>query len=185
MNAARELAREILTHPSRYEWTVQGLGMLRTYLDGERFRLHIWNSSLRVENVTMLHDHPWDFDSEVIVGAVTNTRFVKSQYGAMPVMEQAIICGMGGGVARAPIPVKLDALPSEKLLEGDRYTQLAHEIHKSEPLEGTVTLIDRTFHVNTEVAHVYYDREWVSAEPRPAAPEEVAEIVAHSLERWF
>lgn len=179
--------------PEETGWTLQGFGMLRKYLAGGKYRLHVWDSRYRVENVTMLHDHPWDFDSLVIAGQIDQYRYQRNQpvpdhhANVVPVMEQSIVCGPGGGVCEKPAPMTLYRGPLEVIPAGSTYTQLACEVHESLPLDGTVTLIERTFHENTEVAHVYYDQgsEWVTAEPRPATCEEVADILERSLRAWF
>jgi hypothetical protein len=40
---------QILANPFDYKWTIQGFGMLRTYLDSEHSeRLHIWDPDIAV-----------------------------------------------------------------------------------------------------------------------------------------
>lgn len=173
-------------------WSIQGFGMLRKYLAGGKFRLHVWDSRYRVPNVTLLHDHPWDFDSLVIAGQVEQYRYRKGEHWgdrdtAIPLMEQAIVCGPGGGVCEPPSPTWLVRGPLEIIPAGTTYTQKACEIHESLPLDGTVTLIERTFHENTEVAHVYYEEKagWVTAEPREARAYEAYYTLTRSLRAYF
>jgi hypothetical protein len=61
VRAAQLVVRSILEDPMR-QWTVQGLGMLRTYLP-DNARLHIWNPALKFEEVSEHHTHPWDLVS--------------------------------------------------------------------------------------------------------------------------
>ena len=74
----RATVRDVLEHPYPREWTVQGFGMLRTYLDPDkRFRLNVWHSKLAIPNVSIVHDHPWHFTSWVMGGNFTNVRYTK------------------------------------------------------------------------------------------------------------
>lgn len=201
LEAMKPLVENMLRFPHNYEWTVQGLGMLRTYLSPE-LRLHVWNSQLRVPGVTMLHDHPWDFYSLIVAGEVIQYRYFpvspyaedgrdgsdpEGGWGFEPYMMQTIVCGEGGGPAGDPEPIGLVQEPQECYVEGQCYNQLATEIHQSLPRDGTVTLIRRHFRENTEHAHVFWtpDKEWVSAEPRPATAMEVWEVTNHALKVWF
>lgn len=80
-------------------------------------------------------------------------------------------------------PVYLSELSSVTYGLGCFYEQRARDIHASYPEDGTVTIISRHFHENTEHARVFYPigTEWVSAEPRPATYEEVQHGVLAAL----
>lgn len=185
----------VLRNHARYEWTLQGFGMLRTYLTKE-LRLHVWNSSFAVPRVTTTHDHPWNFESLVIVGRITNSRYrqwpcthTPEQVDALkirrPFIRARIVCGTGGGVVDDldRKRVWLDPLRPEVYGPGESYTQLAAEVHHTSYEDGTVTLVRREFLPDTEHAHVFYrdGEEWVSAEPRPASPDEVEAVVTRAL----
>lgn len=188
------LVQKLLEQPLALDWTLQGLGMLRTYLAPE-VRLHVWDPDFKFvedgEVASELHTHPWDFESVIIAGCVRNYRFVESDGtseetgGAIPVKRQTIKCGEGGGLIGEPVDTFLTEQPTETYREGDTYTQEAHEIHKSLPEPGTVTIIERNFLRDTEHAYVYFKREWVSAEPRPATTDEIHAICNGALEKWF
>lgn len=187
MNFTKDLVRTILKNPHGFDWSLQGFGMLRTYLAPE-IRLHIWDGRFQVSDVTLMHTHPWNFHSLVVAGRVDNIRFLKDESGmGRTMMEQEIQCGVGGGVSADPVGTFLRKCEREMYYEGDTYTQKAHEIHMSLPQEGSVTIIEREFLDDTEHAYVYYERnsEWVSAEPRPAEPWEVGAICGSALLRWF
>lgn len=62
----------ILENADKFEWSVQGLGMFRLYLD-ETTRLHIWSKDFKVLDVSEIHNHPWDFTSDILLGQVSNT----------------------------------------------------------------------------------------------------------------
>lgn len=185
----KQLVKAILTSPQELEWSIQGLGMLRTYLSPDT-RLHIWDASAKMEGASELHTHPWDFDSFVVVGSVRNYRFemeALGSHGASGIkrMRQTIRCGEGGGLIGEPVPVVLKELPTETYEEGQSYRQAAEEIHRSAPDDGTITIITREFRDDTEHAYVYFRDEWGTAEPRPATRQEIARITRNALRAWF
>lgn len=184
-------------------WTLQGLGMLRTYLGKDKaVRLHVWDDRYIAEPTpSELHTHPWSMHSKIVAGEVLNTRYTVTQpqyeiqdervyeynpYEAM-YMAQTIFCGQGGGLCGLPEPVVLREGQTERYVEGMVYKQQPDEIHKSNPLRGTVTLVTRGFGEDVDHASVFWPQggEWVTAEPRQATPEEVVAILTTSLETWF
>jgi hypothetical protein len=194
VNPTKQLTKAILEHADSFDWTLQGLGMLRTYLSLE-VRLHVWHSGFKFKEgdqiASELHTHPWNFHSLVVAGRVRNYRFLEvagTSLGtgqAIPRKRQTIRCGEGGGLIGDPVDVFLAEQPTETFEEGETYTQKAEEIHRSLPDDGTVTIIEREFLDDTEHAFVYFRGEWISAEPRPATPEEVAEITGFALQTRF
>jgi hypothetical protein len=185
-----KLVQNMLEHPARYDWTLQGLGMLRTYLDSDRtLRLHVWTEAGANEGVSELHTHPWDFTSLVIAGEVINRIYIKEHgiSGDKEWQEQTIKCGEGGGLVGEPAIVELSEMPITRYRDGATYSQFASQIHQSSPADGTVTVIKRVFGEDTEHAYVYFPvgAEWVTAEPRLATEDEVALITRNALEKWF
>lgn len=183
----RAMVKSMLENPGLYSWSLQGFGMLRTYINPE-LRLHVWDSSMKVEDVSEVHDHPWNFDSLVVSGQLEQNRFdydgpVRSRF-----MRQTIVCGVGGGpVSADPVPVWLSPRETEIYTTGDWYHQEADEIHRSRPVDGTVTVIRRTIPEGkpADLAHVFWQGDkWVSAEPRSARPGEIVDIVNNALRRW-
>lgn len=178
----------ILEEPLERDWTIQGLGMLRTYLDPEKtLRLHVWSDGARFENVSELHTHPWDMLSTIIVGELRQHRYVPALDMDATHMCQKILCGEGGGLCDAPRQVALREMLPEDYDSGDSYRQLWWEIHRSEPMDGTVTLVQRQFTSDPDHAYVFWPvgEEWVTAEPRPATEDEVLRICEDSLAKWF
>lgn len=179
--------KEILLHPEEgREWTIQGLGMLRLYLDDEHvYRLHLWDPRLAFEQVSTIHDHPWDFESVIISGQMVNVRYLEGS--GLTYEGSELFCGAGGGL----LPdtrrvVELQSHPDPVYLTGMRYKQEAPELHDSLPMEGAVTVIKRTFGPNRDIAHVYwpYNTQWGSAEPRAATREEVIHFTREALAHW-
>lgn len=188
----KEDIAEILIDWEQREWSIQGLGMLRTYLDENKVsRLHVWSDDAKYEDASELHTHPWDMASVVMAGVLEQTRYVafsEQAAGEPPThREQKILCGEGGGLCGGPQNVVLRQMHPEFYREGDLYRQYWWEIHRTRPKNGTVTIIVRDFTADPDHAFVYWPvgQEWVSAEPRPATPEEVERITQRSLELWF
>lgn len=172
---------DILAHPLDHEWTLQGFGMLRMYLDpGQVERLHIWDTGMAVADVSTIHDHPWDFTSRIVRGSLVNERFVIDDRTIGMAMSMAKIkTGEGGGLIGAPEPVRLVSRKQETYHAGDTYSQLAPEFHESLPAPGTVTVITRSFHADRDTATVCWrEGDWVSAEPRPATREEIEHFIS-------
>lgn len=186
MNLTKRLVRHILENADKFEWSLQGFGMLRTYF-GEDLRLHIWDSSFAVDEVSTIHDHPWDFVSTIVAGAIKNQRYTIDPTG-QEWQKQLIVCGPGGHSEGTTEPVPLLAQEPEFYVAGDNYFQSADELHESVPEDGTVTVIHRNFsRSDRDLATVCFPvgQEWVSAEPRPAHQREVATICGRALKLWF
>lgn len=187
--AFRALVKTVLMYPRNHAWTVQGFGMMRTYLphgpNPKRFRLNVWDARMAVPHVSTMHDHPWDFQSWIINGNFRNTRFVEDAYSGDDWNYATIMCGIAGDNS-APLSnrIRLRAFPTEHYTTGDIYRQSASEIHVSEYDNGTVTLNDRTG--DTEHARVFWPAglEWVDAKPRQATEMEVATATMLALENW-
>lgn len=193
----RPLVRSILENWTRHSWSLQGFGMLRTYVSRE-LRLHVWDRRFAVSGVSTIHDHPWNFESSVVVGRIVNTRYrvhpcthTDAQVDALrlrsPFVKMRIVCGPGGGADRTMLAqrsrVWLEPVEPETYEAGSTYRQEASEVHHTSYDDGTVTLVDREFLPDAEHAHVFYraGEEWVSAEPREATPDEVSTIVERAL----
>lgn len=179
---------------SRLEWSAQGLGMLRLYLDPDKkLRLHIWDRRLQIADASPLHDHPWHFQSLVIAGNVKQFRFRPvndSDLMGTPIewYNQATIkCGEGAHCTSETKEVQLVRLPFELYPAGSSYTQKKSEIHESLADHGSVTLVQRSFEGNRDSAHIYWAGKgpWVDAEPRPATTQEVNSACSYALRTWF
>lgn len=177
--------KAILERASAHPWSLQGMGMFRLYLSRE-VRLHVWDMRFTVERVSTVHTHPWDFESNVLSGCITD-RIYANVEGCDPThYRQQIVCGPGGGTSAAPEPVAIRCIQNLTHITGEAYSRAHDEIHESVPKSGTVTLLRRVFHEDTEHAHVYYafDRSWISAEPRDATEQEVLAMARMALDRW-
>lgn len=186
----RRLAEQILEDPTRYEWSLQGFGMLRFYITQE-IRLHIWDSRYRVGNVSGIHTHPWHFTSTVLAGQIEQYRYHRyhTAHGLSGFDEYVIRAGEGGGLEGIPTPVLLRRSPLEIVKAGDHYKQRAEEIHLSQPVDGTVTIVFRELADPKDADHAYVyvpaGEEWVSAEPRVATEKEIFDIAARALFKLY
>jgi hypothetical protein len=176
---------DILTNPLARDWTVQGLGMMRTYLSKEQ-RLHIWHSALQTPDASAVHDHPWNFTSKILLGKVNQHRYIRDNAFGTPWQEQLIVCGEGGGVVGLPSVVRLRKAAKEVYSEGDVYRQEAHELHASFPADNTVTVITREYKEDLDHACVFFPLgvNFVSAEPRPASKAEILFITREVLRTY-
>lgn len=164
-------------------WTVQGFGMIRTYLDEEkRWRLNVWDNALKVPNVSEIHDHPWDFQSWILCGHLANTRFKLGSPQdplSLPYQHVQIKTGEGGGPVGPVDKVYLTTIKPEVYDPGCGYLQNRNEIHITKARSGTVTLNDRTPPTPEHTANIYWPSgPWVNAEPRPASKAEVFNAVS-------
>jgi hypothetical protein len=182
----QEFAKGILETADQRRWTIQGLGMLRTYLGGGT-RLHIWDDRFAVPDVSEMHNHPWNLFSFVCSGLIRNQRFEYSPSGQL-YKRQMLFCGAGGGLKGEPEDTTLELTTDEFLFPGDSYEQRAEEIHQSKPIRGTVTIVHRTVPQggSPDLASVFWGpgADWVSAEPKPAEDHEIAAIVSEALADW-
>lgn len=165
------------TIPDAQKWSLQGFGMFRLYVN-KFTRLHVWSRRHAVPNVSDVHTHPWDFTSTVLAGAMLNVKYVEHWRSGAPFTKALLRCGPEGGLEGEPVPVKLSSVEQVRYHDGCRYEQRHDEIHTSHPEHGTVTIVERRFRPDTEHAYVYWrsGTEWVSARPRLATVEEVADM---------
>lgn len=178
---------ELLRWPERYEWSLQGFGMLRTYLSPD-VRLHVWDPEYRVEDVSDIHDHPWHFESLIVSGSIENRRYHVIE-GEPTHSRGRIVCGPKPAEhgAKDIENVRLEQWSEGTYHAGDSYRMQADELHASFPSPGSVSIIRRTkANKDPDRALVYWPlgKSWVSAEPGPAPPGVVRRITQRALDCW-
>ena len=165
--------------PRTTPWVMQDIGLLGLRLDDRReYRLHVWDPDSSVGDPPV-HDHPFDFTSTVVAGEMTNTRYEEDPAGVeyhrtryTPPTEDL----------RRVDTVRLSGTPTT-VSAGEYYSQLAHELHDSRQVPGTVTIIRWTFTDVPELTVCHRgDAPWVSGRSRPAAADEVKGITATALD---
>lgn len=167
------LVREILEHPADRPWVMQDIGLLALRLDDRRvYRLHVWDPATCVGNAP-IHDHPFDFTSTVIAGELTNTLWQESPSGFDFERDRYT---PPDETARVTDTIRLSGV-STTFAAGESYSQVAHQLHSSAQVPGTVTVLRRSF---GELRELTVCRRagsaWVSGESRPASPAEVRRI---------
>lgn len=184
----RLMVETTLRNPYDLEWSAQGLGMLRVYLQ-PNVRLHVWDRELLVPGASPLHTHPWDFRSTVIAGRLENRRYAcgVAKEDAEVWNQVMIQCGESAHVVNEKQQVELVQLAPEFYQQGDTYEQQATEVHWSLPEDGTVTICERVFKEDRDHAFVFWRGKggWVDAKPRPATRKEVGRVTLRALETWF
>lgn len=189
--SVRALVRGILKNPKGFDWSVQGLGMMRVYVQKPEWRLHIWNSALRIPNVSPMHDHPWDFDSLIVSGRMRNQRFQLYSGGLVgPAISEynmvKITCGENACTHGETEKVNLLKGSIETYIPGEIYHQRADEIHYSRAENHCITLVRRVVPAgrSADIARVFWEGDggWVDAAPRPATSAEVELVTQGALE---
>ena len=167
------LVREILEHPADHPWVMQDIGLLALRLDERRvYRLHVWDPAMCVGEPP-IHDHPFDFTSTVVAGEVTNTVWAESASGVEHERDRYT---PPDETARATDTIRLSGVPTT-FTAGASYGQLAHQLHSSAQVPGTVTVLRRSsWHVRELTVCRRPGSPWVSGESRPARPAEVRRI---------
>jgi len=175
------LVRTILEHAADHPWRIAGIGLLALRLDDRReHRLHVWDPDGCVGEPP-IHDHPYDFTSTVIVGQLTNTRYVEDPSG--PEYDRHRY-SPNDEYDRRTDTVRLVGT-SSVLGPGDRYVQLAPELHDSRQVAGTTTIIRCTWHGRPELTVCQRPgAPWVSGQGRPATAEEIKRTTAAALDHF-
>ena len=173
-------------------WELQGFGMYRTYLDDERIaRLHVWDASDRVADVSDIHTHPWDFSSSIVWGTLINERYLEvpengvyPHHMNMPAMRRLIKPGAKAHALGPDTAANLQMVSTEHYSAGATYSQQHHEIHRSIPIEpGTVSIVTRDRGDLPDEAYSYYhpDKSWVSAAPTIVKGEQLIRVCKRAL----
>ena len=175
--------RNILEHALDYPWRYQDIGLLVLRLDEHReHALHVWAPD-RCIGTPPIHDHPYDFVSRIIVGELTNARYLEDPSGLKYSRERY---APSNEESRTTDYVQLSC-DVETFKEGDEYAQMADELHDSHQLPGTVTIIQRApFREGSELTVCRLDEKaaWVSGASRPPTAPEVSDITNQAL-NWF
>jgi len=171
----------VLRHAEDFPWRMQEIGLLGLRLDDQRtYRLHVWDPSERAGEPP-IHDHPYHFMSRVIAGEITNTRYEEDPAGDEYVRFRY---SPGAEDARRSDAVRLSAAATT-FTAGDEYRQVAHELHASSQVPGTVTVIQCSWVEVPELTVCLRDAaSWCSGRARDATRDEIKRMTAKALE-WF
>lgn len=171
----------ILRHAEDYPWRMQEIGLMGLRLDDQRqYRLHVWDPTSQAADAP-IHDHPYDFRSQIVVGELTNIRYEDEPGGDEYVRFRY---RPGHEDERLSDTVRLSARPTI-FTEGDEYRQVHHELHASRQQAGTVTVVQCSWVERSELTVCHRDAgSWRSARARDARRDEIKTVTAKALE-WF
>ncbi len=177
----KALVLTVLQHPEDFPWRMQDIGLMGLRLDDRReHRLHVWDPTY-CDGEPPIHDHPYDFTSTVIAGEMTNTRYEEDSSGDEYVRFRY---SPGSEDERRLDAVRLSST-AYTFTEGNRYRQLAHELHASWQQPGTVTAIRCQWTETPELTVCMRDEgSWRSGHGRDATHEEIKAFTARALD-WF
>ncbi len=178
---SRALVLTVLRHAEDFPWRMSDIGLMGLRLDDRReFRLHVWDSS-DSPGEPPIHDHPYGFTSTIIAGEITNTRYEEDTGGERYVRHRY---APGAEEERRTDTVRLTSTATT-FTEGDRYRQLAHELHASRQQPGTVTAIQCSWVDAPELTVCLRPADpWRTGQGRNATSEEVKRYSAKAL-AWF
>lgn len=178
-----EIVKQVMENPFNYEWELQGFGMLRTYID-KNTRLQIWLKDFIVPDVTDIHTHPWDFQSFIYQGQITN--FIFKEYALEDQVSgewfQSDRCLILTGVTafvKEKTPIILKPLDKVGYSRGDIYFHGKDVPHRIDFIDGTITILTKSNIHEDSLAYSYVQNggEWVSAAPRLATKEEIIPFI--------
>lgn len=179
-----EPTRRILREPfaNGREWRAHGIGMLRTYLDpDQRVRLNLWHHCLVNPGISTLHTHPWDFESRVICGSISDIpwdRVRPGDPGAQQWNEATIGCGPHFEGIRAARTAFLRPGEPNTMWADMQYQHKAATIHSTRFRDGSATVMYRTAaHDADHAASVFWPHgeEWGDA-TRDVTADEIARV---------
>lgn len=163
-----------------YEWSVQGMGMLRLYIR-KVGRIHIWDSMLRYPGVSMIHNHSWDLQSTIVCGAISNVRYTFHMDGDK-YWRQIIQCGFDTKVMTPAETILLRASEPEYYGPGKVYNQRADILHRTYADDGTITIMERDLDQHGQAEVVWpYGEVWGNGQPRNATFAEVQTTIARAM----
>ena len=178
-----KIVKQVMENPFNYEWELQGFGMLRTYIDKDT-RLQIWLKEFIVPNVTDVHTHPWDFESFIYQGQITNFEFKEHNYhephfDSWYEYDRCLILTGEHAYVKEKEKVLLDGYGAYSFTKGDTYFHGKDIPHRINFVDGTITILTKLNIHEDSLAYSYVPSgsEWVSAAPRPAEPEEIRNFI--------
>ena len=175
---------KILENPFLYNWEYQGFGMIRIYLDKD-IRLQIWSNDYKINNVTDIHTHPWDFKSLIVQGQLINNIYAelpyedKFKYTDNELFNKCLIETGDKAYVMESKKIILNKHISNIYKEGETYYHNKDIPHNIEFINGTITLLTKYNKNQNSLAYSYVklDNVWVSAAPRPASRDEIEHFV--------
>ena len=169
---------DVMLDPLKYKWEIQGFGMLRTYIS-KNTRLQIWLKEFIVPNVTDIHTHPWNFESLIYQGDITNYCFMESESSDGNKFDKCLILTGENAYVKEKIPTIMEIVSTEWYTTGDSYYHKKTIPHRIDFSDGTITILTKSNIDKDSLAYSYVPngKEWVSAAPRPATKKEILTFI--------
>lgn len=190
----QRVLRILIDEPLSLDWRVHGIGFIKAYVTPDKStRLNIYNKKFITPGITIHHDHPWHLTSRILAGELTNTRFKRMKTtldieasDEYEIFNEGVInCANFRGVEDRPRLAYLASCKPEVYGPGKTYMQFADEIHKTEAVDGTVTLMRRTTALNGNgTARVFWPigTQYVNADIPDFKKEDAEEAIAKAVE---
>lgn len=123
-------------------------GFIQYDLPDDRGRLHIWHPDLPVAQIvhTPIHDHTFDFESQVIFGSLTHTPFTFDQRPDGDYRLYRAVVEFGEDTRLEPT-TRVGNMVSGGAIDffkGDRYSFFAGRFHTSTAQVLTATIMQKT-----------------------------------------
>lgn len=186
----KSLVKLILQKPLQFEWETHGMGFLRLRLPGDK-RLHIFDSSLRYPNVSMIHNHTqWSFVSHILSGCMQNIEYDFDEESKEFINTHkfcTIECGIGCKKIGADSFCRLKKTKIRKLFAGESYSMESTDLHETDAIDGTVSIISQYRNRGITTALVFWEigSEWVSGEPRKSTKQEIISTTQLALDKFY
>lgn len=174
----KDMAKRAFAFPDEFEWTQQGLGMVRAKLT-RSLRLHIWHPNFIVKEASRIHNHPWHFTSNILAGFLTNVKY-SFTYDASQMLVHTIECGANVHVKDTYVArIGVDQIVTYK--KGDLYSMRKTEFHNTVIGDrGCISIIERDLDSwENDDADVVtnMDKPFVNARPEKLAEKRVRQIL--------
>ena len=174
-----KIVKQVMENPFNYEWELQGFGMLRTYID-KNTRLQIWLKEFIVPNITDVHTHPWDFESFIYQGQITNHCWRESSKLDGVSFDRCLILTGEKAYVKERTQVILKVIGNQKYTRGMVYSHEKNIPHRIDFVDGTITILTKSNIREDSLAYSYVmgiGNEWVSAAPRLATKNEIKKFI--------
>lgn len=188
------LVEYILRHARHFSWTEHANGRISLMLKPDQVCINVFDARYRQPGTTEIHSHSMDFRSEIIAGRMRQYRYRRTDDPAAAVATR---CGvqdltLDGKLAGDARLCYLIEGPLEEYRAGEAYEITAPEIHRSDPEDGTVTLIARQYKTSPAGVSAFWLRSSELAKgvqgqkfvPPAAGAAAVDDIVSRALSRW-
>ena len=175
-----------INDPDFMKWYAVGLGLLNADIDDRgKIRVHIWDSSLKVPNVSTAHTHPWNFTSYIVDGTLTNYLYAESLSGNNRQRRREQVFTRNGIRTISEELVYLEPYGFTSYPAGSCYSQNHADIHSTGYTDGTVTIVEMGERIQ-DWAYEYFaaEGELKQGTLHRATPEEIRSVLGKILKRW-